>query len=298
MLLSIITPSFNRGYCLDKLYHSLIMLKSNDFEWILVDDGSTDDTAILAQQWQEERKVNFRYIRQLNSGKTNAVISAFEHNPNGKYTLVLDSDDILVNNALDLIKQHLQNIKSCEIGLAFLKANTKSEIIGSKFNLPSSTYVEIYFGKSKCYGDKLFVVETTIYKNSLVPAFEGEKLIPEGVIYLNMQKSGKFRCINQVLYCGDYLSDGLSASSLKLAGNNINGFILEKLMLQSESLGFIDALKNHIKYLSYSLAGYKSIKSIFRHSEYKLQLSLFLLPTIILTWKRIHEIRLIIKKRI
>jgi glycosyltransferase involved in cell wall biosynthesis len=297
MLLSIITPSFNRGYCLHKIYHSLIQFASQDFEWILVDDGSTDDTMSIVQPWLEEKKLNFRYIKQDNTGKTNAVIHAFEQNPNGEYALVLDSDDFLLPNALDLIKQYVLELKQEEIGLVFLKSNTLGEIIGTRFNLDSSTYIAMYFGKYSCYGDKLFVVQTAIYQESLVPAFPGEKLIPEGVIYLNMQQSGKFRCINEILYTGDYLADGLSASTINLAANNINGFILEKRMLQDQPLDLLSSVKNYVKYVSYSIAGKKSLGEIFDQSRNKLLIFLLLIPTWVLSWKRISEIRKIIKKR-
>lgn len=297
MLLSIITPSFNRGYCLHKIYHSLIQFESQDFEWILVDDGSTDDTMSIVQPWLEEKKIKFRYIKQNNTGKTNAVIHAFEQNPKGKYTLVLDSDDILLPDALDLIKQYVWELKEEEIGLVFLKSNTLGEIIGTRFNLDSSTYIAMYFGKYRCYGDKLFVVQTDIYRESIVPAFPHEKLIPEGVIYMNMQRFGKFRCINEILYAGDYLADGLSASTINLAANNINGFILEKLMLQDQPLDLLSSVKNYVKYISYSIAGRKSLGESFGHSRNKLLIFLLLIPTCVLSWKRISEIRRIIKKR-
>lgn len=297
MLLSIITPTFNRGYCLDKLYQSLISIGSDEFEWILVDDGSTDDTALIAREWQEQQSINFSYIKQSNSGKTNAVIHAFDSNPNGKYTLVLDSDDILVPDALCLIKEKLKELKTDEIGLSFLKSDTKGQIIGSEFKLASSTYIDLYFGNNRCSGDKLFVIKTSVYKNSLVPAYPGEKLIPEGVMYLNMQLWGKFRCINRIIYSGDYLNDGLSNSIITLAANNINGFILEKRMLRLEPLDFSDLIKNDIKYLSYCLAGKKSWKEIFRYSRNKVLLGLLIMPTFVLSWGRIIAIRKIIKEK-
>lgn len=297
MLLSIITPTFNRSYCLEKLYQSLISIGSDEFEWILVDDGSTDNTALLAGKWQEQQSINFRFIKQSNSGKTNAVIRAFDSDPTGKYSLVLDSDDILVPDALRLIKEKLIELQADEIGLSFLKSDTKGQIIGSEFKLASSTYIDLYFGKNRCFGDKLFVINTSVYKNSLVPAYPGEKLIPEGVMYLNMQIWGKFRCINRIIYSGDYLNDGLSNSIIKLAADNINGFILEKRMLQLEPLGFADSIKNDIKYLCYCLAGKKSWKEIFQYSRNKVLLGLLIMPTYILSWRRICAIRNIISEK-
>ncbi len=297
MLFSIITPSFNRGYCLHRIYQTLIQFDPQDFEWILVDDGSTDDTMSIVQPWLDEKKLNIRYIKQNNAGKTNAVIHAFDQKPVGTYTLVLDSDDYLLPNALELIKRYISELRAEEIGLVFLKSNTVGEIIGTEFNLETSTYIEMYFGKYKCEGDKLFIVHTALYKESLVAAYPGEKLIPEGVIYMNMQRYGKFRCVNKILYAGDYLADGLSSSTTNLAANNINGFILEKRMLQDQPLDLLSAAKNYVKYISYSISGNKSFREIFYHSRNKFLIFLLLFPAFVLSWKRISQIRAIIKKR-
>ncbi|MGB3065732.1 glycosyltransferase family 2 protein [Sphingobacterium thalpophilum] len=297
MLLSIITPSFNRSYCLDQIYHSLSQFNRDDFEWILIDDGSTDDTRSKVQSWIEEKKVTLRYLRQDNAGKTNAVISAFNQNPAGKYTLILDSDDVLVPDALDLIKKHLAYLKADEIGLVYLKSNTQGQIIGSKFRMQTSSYINMYFGRYRCYGDKLFVVKTPVYKECLVPAYPDEKLIPEGVIYMNMQQYGKFRCVNEVIYRGDYLTDGLSASKIGLAANNIKGFILEKRMLQHESLDLLSSIKNDIKYIAYSIAGNQSCREIFVGQRNKFLIFLLLLPAVVVSWRRISKIRALIRQR-
>ncbi len=297
MLLSIITPSFNRGYCLHKIYQSLSQFDRHDFEWILVDDGSTDDTELIVQPWVEEKRLNFTYVRQANSGKTNAVIRGFEQNPRGTYTLVLDSDDILLPNAMDLIKKYAADLHPAEIGMVFLKQNSLGEIVGTAFRLCSSNYITMYFGPNRCSGDKLFVVETACYKKSLVAAFPGEKLIPEGVIYMHMQKAGSFRCVNEFLYGGDYLADGLSASTLRLAANNIHGFILEKKLLEAQPLTLKDAVINNMKYISYSIAGGKKLGDILTYSRWKILTVFLLLPTILISFPRIIEIKKIIKNR-
>lgn len=291
MLLSIITPTYNRGYCLSGIYQSLTEFESADFEWVVVDDGSSDDTAFIVQAWIEERKINLRYIKQENSGKTNAVIRAFAEKPTGKYSLILDSDDILVPGALELVKEHVSILDEGEIGLTFLKSTRSGELIGSTFKKNTSNYIDMYFGRFRCFGDKLFVVKTDIYNCSLVVSYPDEKLIPEGVIYMNMQKFGKFRCINKIIYSGDYLNDGLSVDTIRLAAKNINGFILEKQMLQSQPLDLLSTVKNEIKYIVYSIAGRRKLSCVLHNSHRKFLTAIFFIPSLVIGWKYIYKIR-------
>ncbi|WP_294348892.1 glycosyltransferase family A protein [uncultured Sphingobacterium sp.] len=291
MLLSIITPTYNRGYCLGGIYQSLKEFEFADFEWIIVDDGSSDDTASIVQVWLEEMKINLRYITQENSGKTNAVIRAFAEKPIGKYSLILDSDDVLVPGAFDLFKEHVSILDEGEIGLAFLKSTRSGALIGSTFKRSTSDYIDMYFGRYRCFGDKLFVVKTDIYNRSLVVSYPDEKLIPEGVIYMNMQKFGKFRCINKIIYSGDYLNDGLSVDTIRLAAKNINGFILEKQMLQRQPLDLVSKVKNEIKYIVYSVAGRRKLSCLLHNSHHKLLTTILFFPSLIIGLKYIYKIR-------
>ena len=73
MLVTVFTPTYNRAYRLEALYKSLCNQTINDFEWLIVDDGSSDNTADLAESWIKEDKINIRYIRQENGGKHRAI---------------------------------------------------------------------------------------------------------------------------------------------------------------------------------------------------------------------------------
>src|SRR5665647_1656547 len=100
--LTIFTPSYNRGYILGQLYHSLLEQTCMDFEWVIVDDGSTDNTKDLVQAWTNEGKLTIRYIYQKNGGKMRA------HNTGVLYAttelfLCVDSDDYLVETAVEEI---------------------------------------------------------------------------------------------------------------------------------------------------------------------------------------------------
>lgn len=291
MLYSIITPTYNRAYCLRNLYDSLKRNSSRSFEWIIIDDGSMDETEEIVSQWLSENLIQIRYFKRENGGKTNALATAFSNKPQGKFTMVVDSDDVLVDNFEDIIVDTIKNIEEGEIGAIFLKAYTDSTLVGAKFLQESSSYIDLYYGRNKTRGDKLFLVHTNIYSKSIVPSFTGEKLVPESVFYINMDGFGKFRCVNKVLYIGDYLSDGLSNNQIKLAARNINGFLLEKSMLQKCSLPFLDKLKNEVKYITYSKASGRSFLETYEQSFNKFLTALLFIPSILLTARRLKELK-------
>ncbi|ODM54983.1 glycosyltransferase family A protein [Elizabethkingia meningoseptica] len=291
MLLTIITPTYNRAHCLPNIYNALLKERNKDFEWIIIDDGSIDDTCELVNSWINENKILIRYIKKENAGKTNALLTAFDSNPKGQFSLVLDSDDYLVENFYDIINNEIDKMEDGEIGFSALKSDLSGNLIGSRFNILRGNYIDLYFGRNKSLGDKIFIVNTNVYKDSLVKTFAGEKLIPESVFYINMAKKGNYRFLNQVLYKGDYLNDGLSFDVIKLASKNINGFILEKQILQTYSLPFFEKIKNEVKYIFYSFSGSRSISKIFNDSNNKFLTLFFILPTFIFMKKRIENIR-------
>ncbi len=297
MLLSIITPTYNRGYCLVDIYKNLLECNyPSNFEWIIIDDGSTDNTKELVAKWQSSSHLNIVYHYKNNEGKTNALFDALQLNLSGDYVVVLDSDDVFVLNFFEIIEKNLYFLSEKEIGLVFLKSALNGKLIGDFFKIETSTYAQMYFSRFKTRGDKLFIVKTDVYRDSIIRSFPNEKLIPEGVFYMKMSMKGYFRCINEVLYKGDYLKDGLTANVLKLAANNINGFILEKQMLQIEKLSFFEKIKNEIKYISYSFSANRNGLRIIKESNNKNLTLLLLLPVYIITFNRINTIKHLRKK--
>ena len=279
MQISIITATYNRAYCLDNIYQSILRNKYNEeVEWILVDDGSSDDTEALAKKWADEKKINFRYYKKPNGGKTSAIKLGFDNNPKGEFTFVLDSDDYLADNAIEIILTNLKKLDSKYIGILGLKAYTDGKIVGEKFPIGESDYINLYFGRNAISSDKLFVIETNIYKDSYELPLNNEKFMPDNIPYINANSLGKYKLINEVLYYGDYLDDGMTINVFKMAMNNINSYIYEKKRLQSENLSFKFEVFNTVKYIHYSILAKKSYTDIINYSENKCLPILFYLP--------------------
>ncbi len=107
MIVSIITPTFNRAYILENLYMSLTLQKYKDFEWIVVDDGSTDETESLVLKWKNQKRIKINYIKQANGGKHKAINMALKH-VNSDYVFIVDSDDYLIDTAIESIDYYIK----------------------------------------------------------------------------------------------------------------------------------------------------------------------------------------------
>ncbi len=297
MFLTIITATYNRAYCLPNIYNSLLYNARQDFEWIIVDDGSIDETEKLVTGWMIEDKINIRYVKQNNGGKTKAVMNGFSQVIHGRFSVVLDSDDYLMEGIIADLKGEAENLADNCIGLVGLKSDLEGKIIGTKFTKSSSTYLEMYFGSKPVKGDKLFFIKSIFYKKSFIEPYNGEKFVPDNIPYIITNKYGYFKCLNKIVYKGEYLIDGMTANVVKMAANNIRGFILEKKMLQSESLDLKERLKNEIKYVYYSRGAGLTFFDIFSKSKRKFYTALLYYPVSLFLRSRINELRKLNTKR-
>ena len=282
MKLSIITATYNRGYCLVNIYESILRnTRFNEIEWILVDDGSDDNTKELVDMWIREKKVKINFLKKKNGGKTSAIKMGFDSNPTGEYTFVLDSDDYLSDNALDIILKELNVLSDKYIGILGLKSYTNGKVVGERFSLSESNYIDLYFGKKSIKSDKLFVIKTNLYKECYELPFENEKFLPDNIPYINANSKGLYKLINEVFYLGDYLEDGMTSNVVKMALNNINGFIYEKKRLQCEKLYIIHRIMNTVKYIHYSILDKRNLKQIVSLAGDKFLTAILYLPVLL-----------------
>ena len=179
--LTIHTPTYNRAHTLPRLYGSLKCQKCKSFIWLIVDDGSTDDTNKIVHSWIEaEKDFEIRYIYKENGGIHTAYNTAFE-NIDTELAVGIDSDDMVADGAIELILKFWDECKSEGYsGVVGLDADLKGNIIGDKFpdDVKNITVIE---GSDGLYNqEKKFVVDSELYKTlPRCPVFEGEKYFPE-----------------------------------------------------------------------------------------------------------------------
>ena len=131
-MISIITPTYNRGYCIKNLYDSLLEQTKKDFEWIIVDDGSADDTAEIVRGWIKECDIfPIFYYKQENGGKHRALNKGIQM-AQGNYCFPVDSDDKLLPEAVQKIQKWIKEIDKDKsfAGVSGNRGSNRKSIIG------------------------------------------------------------------------------------------------------------------------------------------------------------------------
>lgn len=274
MFLSIITPTYNRANLLVQCFNSLDKQTDLDFEWIIIDDGSEDNTKYVVKSLINECKNKFKitYIYKQNGGKHTALNKAFGI-ASGELTLILDSDDILTEDAVETIRyvwSKNKNINNLSI-LSFLRKSSNGKVIGDSFpedNLISN-HIEFITNKD-IKGDKCEVIETKIIKEYRFSEFPGEKFIGESTMWTKLAKKYDTLYVNKPIYTTEYLDDGLTKSGRYLRIKSPLGGMELSNEYVSKDYKLKIRIKNSILYVTYGLFSKKGLRSIFNQSNNKI----------------------------
>lgn len=265
--ITVFTPTYNRAYCLHRVYESLCKQNQDSFIWLVIDDGSTDNTKELVQGWTEEKKIEIQYIYQSNMGMHSTYNTAYK-NITTELNVCIDSDDYMADNAIELVLDFWDEHKSEEYaGMVGLDATSNGNIIGNKLpdNLYSSTLEELYH-KYKVKGDKKLVYRTEVVrKYPEYPSFDGENFVPHGSLFLQIDKDYELLCLNKVLCIVEYMEDGSSRNIIKQYMKHPQGFRYARKIEMEYSSFFYVRLKALIHLVScniflkdYRFFGYKN----------------------------------------
>lgn len=294
IVVTVFTATYNRGYSLQRLYNSLVAQINTQFEWIIIDDGSNDNTKDIVNKFIDENKLIINYLYKINEGKHIAInqgaVMAL-----GEWFFIVDSDDYLTDNSIDIVIKQCNQIKnSIEIiGVAGLKGDNNGKTwmkYGSekkeKFNklqekINKLEYIDLtstdYRYKYKIKGDRAEVIRTSVLRKHLFPKFDSEKFISEGYLWFSLSKAGyKIRWFNQIIYIAEYLSDGLSNNYKQLLKQNWQGTCFHaNFMLTIKEVSLKDKVHNCINYYRYGHYGGKT--HLYRECNNKI-LSLLCIP--------------------
>ena len=220
MKISILTPTYNRENDLEELYNSLLINNNSgiDFEWLIMDDGSTDNTKIKVKNYIDQNIISIKYFYQQNQGKMKAINNLVDK-ITGDVCLTCDSDDKLSVGAFDIIKKYSDRLLKDETvyALAFLKSDENGKISGNEFseNLHRTDEFTMYF-REKMDGEKILVFNSEIRKKYRHEVEDGEKFVTEARMYHKMDEDYDIIGINEVLEIGDYKDDGYTSNFLKI----------------------------------------------------------------------------------
>lgn len=217
---TVFTPTYNRSHTLSRVYESLRVQSFRDFEWLVVDDGSTDGTREVVEKWQRGSSFPIHYVYQENQGKP-AAFNRGVQEAQGELFLTLDSDDACIPQALERFKYHWDSIPSSEkhkfSAITALCKDEDGRLVGDKFprDVLDSDSIELYF-KYRVKGEKWGFHRTEILKQFPFLTAQNAKFISEGVVWFAISRRFKTRFINEVLriyYVNDEGGDRLSSLS-------------------------------------------------------------------------------------
>lgn len=227
-MITVFTPTYNRRKLLERCYKSLLNQTDYHFEWLIVDDGSSDDTKSWINTIKSKSPFKIIYHYQTNGGKHRA------HNTGVKlckteYFLILDSDDILANNCIEVLNSKIENIDNNDLISGILgnkfDINTKKCIGTPLPDIKYSTGLNLY-QKYNFKGDTLRMYKTSILKKYLFPEIENEKFVYENVVFDKIDTKYKFYLIKDEIYYCEYQENGYTKGASKLKLNNPKGYAL------------------------------------------------------------------------
>lgn len=267
--LTVFTPAYNRAYCIELCYKSLCSQTMQDFEWLVIDDGSTDNTRELIEKFISEAKIPIRYIYQENQGMHGAHNTAYR-NIITELNVCVDSDDYMPDDAVEkIVTFWKQNGSDRYAGIIGLDMAVDGDVIGERFpeNLTETTLAGYYNSGGK--GDKKLIYRTDVIKKyPAYPLFEGEKYVGLAYIYHLIDQDFSLLVLNEVICMVDYRTDGSSMNMYRQYWRNPKGFAFlrksEMVLAPTIRRKFIEA----VHYVSSSIISQN--KNFLRESPRKI----------------------------
>ena len=267
--LTVFTPAYNRAYTLPRTYEGMKQQRNTDFIWLIVDDGSSDNTAELVRQWQaEENDFEIRYIYKENGGMHTAHNTAYGLIDTELNTCI-DSDDALAPDAVQTIYDAWQKVRDKGYaGLLGLDAEFNGKLIGKGFpaELASTTLGNYY--RNGGVGDKKLILRTdVVHRYPPYPVYEGERFVPLGSLYTMIDRDYELAVLDAVVCLVEYMPDGSTHNMTRQYYRNPNGFRYSRLV----SLTAPQSLKRKLTiYVHYAAESILAGRPILRDAPNKL----------------------------
>jgi glycosyltransferase involved in cell wall biosynthesis len=240
MFITVFTPTYNRAHTLTRLYNSLKAQSYKNFEWLIIDDGSSDNTKELIQEFIIESPFfPIVFIKKEHGGKHRAVNKGLDE-AKGELFFMLDSDDYLTPYALDSVIKWAEKIPNKDecAGLCGIMANENGKIIGTQFQQEYIYMTLIEMMKKGITGDHADILFTDVFRKYKYPEIQGEWHIAPGVPFIRMAKDNyKLLFFNEVIYIAEYMHDGLTNMGEKKIVENFNGYTLRTKELLEADIG-------------------------------------------------------------
>ena len=267
--ITVFTPTYNRADLLPNLYASLLRQSSQAFQWLVIDDGSTDHTKEVVAAWIQEGRIDIRYVYKENGGLHTGYNKAIDC-MDTELSICIDSDDYLTDDCIEMVLRFWDENKSEDIaGLIGLDITPDGMVIAG--NLPNKKVIDpILLLAAKENGDRKYVIRNDCYRQVYpMPVFEGEKNFNPHYLVLKLCRNYKFLVLNKPLCVVNYQPDGMSANIFNQYVNSPRSFAeLRRVIMDNPNVPFGYLLKTTIHYVSSSILS--NNKHFVRESPRKL----------------------------
>lgn len=252
--ITIITPAYNRKDKLVTLYQSLLRQDNKEFVWMIVDDGSSDDTEKRVQEFLEEDAIDILYLKKDNGGKHTALNYGIPRIET-PLTIIVDSDDYLLDTAVSTIYsywiKYKENTSIC--GFSFLRQHADGKLIVSNDRsefIDSHVHYRIKLNRP---GDMAEVFLTRVLKKYKFPEYDNERFLSEDIVWINIGLKYETVYINKPIYVCEYLQNGLTANDKPLKFASPYGSMLRGKTLLKKECGIKVNIKGAIIYNCYKI---------------------------------------------
>lgn len=252
MIITVFTPTYNRAHLLPRLYESLCRQTFQDFEWVIVDDGSVDNTKSLSLSLPQREGTFFpiRYFYQENGGKHRAINRGVKE-AQGELFLILDSDDSLPPDSLERIAYYYEQIRDDESfgGVCGYMAHHDGTIIGhgNGAEILDTNSIDLR-NKYHVQGDMCEVFRTSVLREIPFPEIPGEKFVPEALVWNRIAQKYKLRVFHHVVYYRDYLDGGLTDKIVRIRMKSPVASMMTYAEMTRFDIPFMQKVKAAINY--------------------------------------------------
>lgn len=286
--MTIVTPTYNRANNLPALYQSLLRQTSKEFDWLIIDDGSVDDTKDVVDRLMADNSIPIKYVYKENGGKHSALNVAFKM-VESELLFIVDSDDVLTSDAVETIHKDWEQVRDKKpCGISYLRGYSETEVIGEQHPQDHAidNFINLRYNKG-ITGDKAEVWRTECLRDFQFPEYPGERFISESVAWIYLAKKWDMLMVNKIIYITEYLEGGLSLTGRKLRFQCPNLMAYGSLMTMSKEFSVKIRIKETLLYIVYSKFGKKTFMQI-ADCPYKILVTLCYLPGLFLHayWKR------------
>lgn len=266
MDITVLTTTYNRSEKLQKLYDSLSKQLDQNFQWLIIDDGSNDNTSEVIHKLNTNKNLfTIDYFKKVNGGKHTALNYAHEY-ITGDIVIIVDSDDILVPNAISIIKHYWRTVydNSEYATVVFEQIDESGTKLGKFPEKVFSGSDMDYRIKKHISGDFAETIRTSILKQFPFPVYSNpERFFPEGWLWINVALKYKTLNVAQPIVVGGYQEDGLTRNGRSMRLKSPVGLMKYYRLLESVANGSIkNKCRNALAFDVYQLANKKEIHTL------------------------------------